>query len=108
MTQAFLPHYDGETDPLTWLNKCDLYFRGASIMDELRYFQLEREHGLVSWEQFVEYLNLRFGPPIRSNSLGELKVLQRTSSVEDYQRQFWRSCVAAMVSLHSTRLTSSL
>ena len=33
-TQAFLPHYDGETDPLTWLNKCDLYFRGASIMDE--------------------------------------------------------------------------
>lgn len=31
---------------------------------------------------------MRFGPPIRSNALGELKDLRRTGSVEDYQRQF--------------------
>jgi hypothetical protein len=30
---------------------------------------------------------LRFGPPIRSNTLGKLKELQRTGSVEEYQRQ---------------------
>lgn len=51
------------------------------------YFQLERDHGL-SWARFGEYLNLRFGPPIRSNSLGELKELKRTASVEEYQRRF--------------------
>ena len=34
------------------------------------------------------YVNMRFGPPIRSNALGELKDLRRTGSVEDYQRQF--------------------
>jgi len=97
------PRYDGESDPLTWLNKCDLFFRGASTMEEEKvwttslhldgvaaewYFQLERDHGLVSWARFGEYLNLRFGPPICSNSLGELKELKRTASVEEYQRRF--------------------
>ena len=49
------------------------------------YFQLERDSGMISWTRFAEYLNLRFGPPIHSNSLGELKELKRTSSVEEYQ-----------------------
>jgi hypothetical protein len=31
---------------------------------------------------------LRFGPPIRSNTLGQIKELHRTGSVEEYQRQF--------------------
>ena len=52
------------------------------------YFQLERDFGMISWTRFAEYLNLRFGPPIPSNSLGELKELKRTSSVEEYQRCF--------------------
>ena len=43
---------------------------------------------MVSWARFGEYLNLRFGPPICSNSLGELKELKRTASVEEYQRRF--------------------
>ena len=29
---------------------------------------------------------MRFGPPIHSNALGELKELCRTGSVEEYQR----------------------
>jgi hypothetical protein len=37
---------------------------------------------------FTEFVNLRFGPPIRSNLLRELKELHRTSTVEEYQRQF--------------------
>jgi len=30
------PHYDGESDPLPWLNKYDSYFRGCRTMDEER------------------------------------------------------------------------
>jgi len=96
------PRYDGEADPLPWLNKCDSYFRGCRTMDEEKvwlaslhldgvaaewYFHLECDVGIVSWPRFVEYVNLRFGPPIRSNALGELKELRRTGTVEEYQRQ---------------------
>ena len=52
------------------------------------YYALICEEGLVQWPRFTELVNLRFGPPIRSNPLGELKVLQRTDTVEEYQRQF--------------------
>jgi hypothetical protein len=52
------------------------------------YYALEREYGLLSWARFTEFVNLRFGPPIRLNPLGELKELHRTSTVEEYQRQF--------------------
>ena len=50
------------------------------------YYQMERDFGIVSWPRFVEFVNMRFGPPIRSNALGELKELRRTGSVEEYQR----------------------
>jgi hypothetical protein len=97
------PRFDGESDPLPWLNKCDGFFRGYRTLEEdkvwlaslhldgaaaLWYIQLERDLGIVSWPRFAEYANLRFGPPIRSNTLGELKDLQRTGTVEEYQRQF--------------------
>jgi hypothetical protein len=52
------------------------------------FFQLERDLGVISWPRFADYTNLRFGPPIRSNTLGKIKELQRTGSVEEYQRQF--------------------
>ena len=47
---------------------------------------MERGFGIVSWPRFVEYINLRFGPTIRSNALGEIKALHRTGSMEDYHR----------------------
>jgi len=28
------PHYDSETDPLSWLNKCDGFFRGYRTLEE--------------------------------------------------------------------------
>jgi hypothetical protein len=52
------------------------------------YYVLEREYGLVPWARFAEFVNLRFGPPLRSNPLDELKELHRARSVDDYQRQF--------------------
>jgi hypothetical protein len=54
----------------------------------LWYMQLEMEEGTPSWKCFAELINLCFGPPIRSNLLGELAALRRTGSVEEYIRQF--------------------
>jgi hypothetical protein len=97
------PRYDDNSDPLPWLNRCESFFGGtrtlaveqvwmASLhMDGTAvecFYALEREYGLMPWTRFAEFVNLRFGPPLRSNSLGELKELRRTSSVEEYQRQF--------------------
>jgi hypothetical protein len=97
------PRYDGESDPLPWLNRCESFFRGTRTMSAEQvwmaslhmdgiaaewYYALEREYGLLSWARFTEFVNLCFGPPIRSNPLGELKELHRTGTVEEYQRQF--------------------
>ncbi|XP_022680786.1 uncharacterized protein LOC111256682 [Setaria italica] len=97
------PKFDGESDPLPWLNQCNIFFRGHQTMEEEKvwmdslhlqgtaaqwYFQMEREFGILSWARFAEFVNMRFGPPIRSNALGELKDLHRTGSVEEYERRF--------------------
>jgi len=47
---------------------------------------MEQDLGLILWSRFIEFINLRFGPPILSNS-------QRTQSLAahrfvDYQRGF--------------------
>jgi hypothetical protein len=52
------------------------------------YYSLEKECGLLPWLRFTEFINLRFGPPIRSNPLGKLKELHHTGTVDDYQCQF--------------------
>lgn len=36
----------------------------------------------------MDGINKRFGPPVRSNSLGELTQLRRTGSVDEYQDHF--------------------
>ena len=97
------PSFNGESDPLTWLNKCDNYFWGHLVPEDEKvwqaslrledtaaewYYQMEHDFGMVSWPRFVEFINLRFGPPIRSNSVGEIKALIRTGTVEEYSRRF--------------------
>jgi hypothetical protein len=72
------PRYDGESDPLPWLNRCESFFRGtrtmaaeqvwmASLhMDGIAaewYYVLEREYGLLSWARFTEFVNLHFALP---------------------------------------------
>lgn len=49
------------------------------------YYQLERDEGVLSWSRFAEFINMRFGPPIRSNPLGKMVHLRRTGAVEEYQ-----------------------
>jgi hypothetical protein len=52
------------------------------------YYALKRDHAIPSWARFAEFMNMRFGPPLRTNSLAELKDLHCMGSVEEYQRQF--------------------
>jgi hypothetical protein len=51
------------------------------------YTHLERSRGTPSWEFYV-LCNNRFGPPIRSNPLGELRLLRQTGTMADYQSKF--------------------
>lgn len=95
------PTFHGESDPLTWLNKCNNYFRIHRMLEDKVwmvslhldgtatewYYQMECNFGMVYWLHFFEFVNLRFGPPIRTNSIGEIKALICTSTVEDYS---WR------------------
>lgn len=95
------PTFDGKDDPLSWLNRCELFFRGQQTPERDKvwlasyhllgaaqqwYFQLERDE--PSWRMFKDYCNLRFGPPIRNNFLGELAKLQAVGTVDDYQEKF--------------------
>jgi hypothetical protein len=49
---------------------------------------LERNQGKPSWEEFIHLINQRFGPPLRSNPLGELIQLRREGTVAEFQSKF--------------------
>ena len=55
---------------------------------QMWFLQVQQDEGMPSWCHFSELLNLRFGPPIHSNPLGELMACKRTSSVAEYQNRF--------------------
>jgi hypothetical protein len=98
------PHFDGEANPLPWNNKCDTYFCGMGVHQDERVWQaslhlegvaaewfyaMERDiGGVLTWSRFIEFLQMRFGPPLRFNGMADLKALQRTSTIEDYTWQF--------------------
>uniref|UniRef100_A0A0A9EUF1 Retrotransposon gag domain-containing protein n=1 Tax=Arundo donax TaxID=35708 RepID=A0A0A9EUF1_ARUDO len=84
------PHYDGKDDPLPWLTWCKQFFKGQRTEERHNvwmasfhmdgdahhwYFHLERSRGELPWEEFKRLCNIWFGPPIRSNPLGELRSL---------------------------------
>jgi len=97
------PKFDGSDDPITWLHKAEQFFRAYGTPDHLKvptasfyleaaasqwYYRLEKNQGAPTWPQFVDAINRRFGPPLRSNPLGELTHLRRTSTVDEYQEKF--------------------
>uniref|UniRef100_A0A0A9D2Y9 Reverse transcriptase domain-containing protein n=1 Tax=Arundo donax TaxID=35708 RepID=A0A0A9D2Y9_ARUDO len=97
------PHYDRKEDPLPWLSRCEQFFRGQQTEERHKvwmasfhmdgdahhwYSHLESSRGEPPWEEFKHLCNIRFGPPIRSNPLGELRSLRQVGSVDDYQRRF--------------------
>lgn len=116
------PHYDGESDPLPWLSKCDTYFRGmrtweydkvwqASLHEGVTakwFYTLERDTGgVLTWTRFSEFVHTWFGPPLRTNGMADLKELHRTGSVEEYQRQFLRLLCRCVTCPSSNRRTCS-
>jgi hypothetical protein len=97
------PRYDGKSDPLIFINRCEPYFHQQRIMEEekvwmasynledgaqLWYMQVQTDEGTPSWRRFTELLNLRYGPPLRAALLSELADCRRTSTVAEYQDRF--------------------
>ncbi|KAJ1274640.1 hypothetical protein BS78_05G077100 [Paspalum vaginatum] len=97
------PAFDGKQDPLGWLNQCEQFFRGQRTLESDKvwlasyhltgvarnwFVMVERDHPALSWQQFKDICNERFGPPLRHNPLGELARLQFRTTVEEYQERF--------------------
>jgi hypothetical protein len=97
------PRYDGKSDPLAFINRCESYFFQQRIMEEEKtwmasynlvdgaqmwYIQVQTDEGTPSWRRFKELINLRYGPPLRSAPLFELADCRRTGTVEEYQERF--------------------
>lgn len=55
---------------------------------QMWYVQVQQDEGTPTWRRFVDLLNLRFGPPLRSAPLFELAECQLTSMVAEYQDRF--------------------
>jgi hypothetical protein len=57
-------------EDLVWI--ASLHLEGAALEG---YYGFERYYDLVPWLHFAKYINMRFGPPLRHNTLAELKAL---------------------------------
>ncbi|KAK0581463.1 hypothetical protein LWI29_014052 [Acer saccharum] len=97
------PKYDGRVDPISWVYRAEQYFSMHGIPNSDRvtlaafhlegdaqlWFQLLRQEIIyVSWDEFKEGLNSRFGPNQFLDHFGELTKLQQTGTVLDYQSKF--------------------
>jgi hypothetical protein len=108
---AFLPtthkleflKFDGTSDPLPWLNRCERYFlvhrtpehqrvafAAFYLLDgaQLWFHRLELNGGRPTWPQFIQPVNARFRPPLTDSPDGALAMLRRSGSVDDYAKQF--------------------
>jgi hypothetical protein len=61
------------------------YLKGAV---QQWFYRFHKNQGVLTWPKFVEAINKRFGPPVRSNPLGELAHLRRMGSVDKFQDYF--------------------
>jgi hypothetical protein len=97
------PKFDGAGDPLPWLNRCERYFyvRRTSenkrvslttfyLLDDaqLWFHRLELNGGRPTWAQFVQLVNARFGPPLMDSPIGELALLCRQGTVDEFSKWF--------------------
>jgi hypothetical protein len=55
---------------------------------QLWFTQLQDDDGTPTWPRFKDFLNLRFGPPLRSAPMFELAECRRTGTVEEYANRF--------------------
>jgi hypothetical protein len=95
------PKFDGTTDSLPWLNRCERYFCICGTPEHRRvhyasfylledaqlwYHRLELNGGPPTSDQFVRLINKRFEPAL--TAIGELALLRKDGSVDDYAKKF--------------------
>lgn len=57
-------------------------------MAQLWYYRLELTSGTPSWRRFSQLVHKHFGPPITDSPVGEIMLLHRHGTVEDYTDKF--------------------
>jgi hypothetical protein len=96
------PKFDGIGDLLPWLNRCERYFHIRRTPEHQRvsftsfylhdsqlwFHRMELNGGQPTWPQFVQLVNARFNPPLADSPIGELAMLRRKGSVDDYSARF--------------------
>jgi hypothetical protein len=97
------PKFDGNGDPLPWLNRCEHYFHVHRTPDHQRvpfaafyllddvqlwFHRMVLNGSQLTWEQFVKLVNTRFRPPLTNSPLGELTMLWHTGTVDEYITRF--------------------
>jgi hypothetical protein len=97
------PMFDGTGDPLPLLNHCewDLHVRRtperkcATFMAfyllndaQLWFLCMELNGGRLTWPQFIQLVNARFGPPLTDSPNGELATLQHSGTVDSFYNHF--------------------
>ncbi|KAG2541920.1 hypothetical protein PVAP13_9NG663828 [Panicum virgatum] len=93
------PTFDGKEDPLPWLNRCETFFRCQNTPERRRvpyaslhltgsaqlwFYRLELTTGTPLWRRFAQLVQQRFGPPMTDSPIGEIMLLRRDSTVDDY------------------------
>lgn len=96
------PVFNG-LDMKNWIMKCEYFFQFHPMNYILRLrsvaLHLEGEAGSwfltyfknnpnVSWKQFIEDVETRFGDSVSSNALAEFNRLQQSTTVSHYQKKF--------------------
>jgi hypothetical protein len=97
------PKFDGTGDPLLWLNRCKQYFHICRTPEQkhvtsvafyllvdaqLWFHRMELNSGRPTWPQFVQLVNARFEPPLTDSPIGELAMLWRSGTVDDFCKLF--------------------
>jgi hypothetical protein len=97
------PKFNGSDDPMPWLNRCECYFRlrgtpenmwvqvaSFYFLDDAQvwYHRIELNGRPPAWPRFVQLVNTRFGPPLTESPIGELALLRRDGSIDDYCNKF--------------------
>nr|CAB3494457.1 unnamed protein product [Digitaria exilis] len=88
------PRYDGKSDPLVFINRCESYFHQQLIAEEEKVWMASYNlvEGAQLWHSIVEALHRASSPSIRTTpalqSPGELMACHRTTTVVDYQERY--------------------
>lgn len=115
------PKFDGKSEPLSFINRCEDYFRRERIMEEekvwmasrnladdarLWFRQVQQDEGTPVWRRFTELLHRRFGSPPRPNVLHDVSTaLDRVRALLEAMKE--RERLAAIRQQAAVRLQAA-